>query len=170
MDFSQVKSLTIPEGEVTKITDSSGKVLWQKSLPKWHTIWTGRKAVKTIANNTITGAESNFVSTASGTGLSPRLRITFSFSRGQKYDTTDEFGYYVNSAKDTASEPSSPVEIEAVLGDDNAIILGYRQTAMYKFTAKALLTKTNDIANDRVNLNLEGKFNLSNAPDYYKVY
>ena len=53
MDFSQVKSLTIPEGEVTKITDSSGRVLWQKSLPKWHTIWEGSKAVKTAANNVI---------------------------------------------------------------------------------------------------------------------
>lgn len=30
IDFSQVKSLTIPEGEVMKITDSDGKVLWQK--------------------------------------------------------------------------------------------------------------------------------------------
>lgn len=122
------------------------------------------------ADNTITGAETNFVSTASGSGFSPRLRITFSFSRGQKYDTTDDFGYYVNSAKDTASEPSSPLEIEAVLSDDNAIILGYRQTAMYKFTAKALLTKTNDSANDRVNLNLEGKFNLSDPPYYYYIY
>lgn len=44
MDFSQVKSLTIPEGEVTKITDSSGNVLWQKnpvSPGSWHTIWEG---------------------------------------------------------------------------------------------------------------------------------
>ena len=27
IDLSQVKSLTIPEGEVTKITDADGKVL-----------------------------------------------------------------------------------------------------------------------------------------------
>lgn len=30
IDFSQVKSITIPEGEVTKITDADGNVLWQK--------------------------------------------------------------------------------------------------------------------------------------------
>lgn len=30
IDLSQVKSLTIPEGEVTKITDADGNVLWQK--------------------------------------------------------------------------------------------------------------------------------------------
>lgn len=29
MDFSEVKKLTIPEGEVAKITDASGNVLWQ---------------------------------------------------------------------------------------------------------------------------------------------
>lgn len=30
IDFSKVKSITIPEGEVTKITDADGNVLWQK--------------------------------------------------------------------------------------------------------------------------------------------
>ena len=30
IDFSQVKAITIPEGEVTKITDANGNVLWQK--------------------------------------------------------------------------------------------------------------------------------------------
>lgn len=30
IDFSQVKSITIPEGEVTKIIDADGNVLWQK--------------------------------------------------------------------------------------------------------------------------------------------
>ena len=28
IDFSQVKTLTIPEGSVTKITDSTGNILW----------------------------------------------------------------------------------------------------------------------------------------------
>lgn len=30
MDFSNIDSITIPEGNVTKITDASGRVLWQK--------------------------------------------------------------------------------------------------------------------------------------------
>ena len=46
IDFSQVKSLTIPEGEVTKITDSSGNVLWQKITKGWHTIWEGTLSAK----------------------------------------------------------------------------------------------------------------------------
>ena len=45
MDFTQVKSLTIPEGEVTKITDSSGSVLWQKITQEWHTVWEGEKKI-----------------------------------------------------------------------------------------------------------------------------
>ena len=28
IDFSQVKTITIPEGSVTKITDSTGNILW----------------------------------------------------------------------------------------------------------------------------------------------
>ena len=30
IDFSQVKTITIPEGSVTKITDSTGAVLWEE--------------------------------------------------------------------------------------------------------------------------------------------
>ena len=29
IDFSQVKTITIPEGSVTKITDPIGTILWQ---------------------------------------------------------------------------------------------------------------------------------------------
>lgn len=31
IDFSTLKSLTIPEGEVVKIADTSGNVLWEKA-------------------------------------------------------------------------------------------------------------------------------------------
>ena len=30
IDFSQVKTITIPEGSVTKITDPNGNILWQE--------------------------------------------------------------------------------------------------------------------------------------------
>lgn len=33
IDFSQVKTITIPEGSVTKITDSTGVVLWKQEEP-----------------------------------------------------------------------------------------------------------------------------------------
>ena len=45
IDFSQVKTITIPEGSVTKITDSAGAVLWQGA--SWHTIWEGNKKIST---------------------------------------------------------------------------------------------------------------------------
>ena len=43
IDFSQVKKITIPEGSVTKITDSNGNILWQSA--SWHTIWEGSKKI-----------------------------------------------------------------------------------------------------------------------------
>lgn len=36
IDFSQVKTITIPEGSVKKITDSNGNTLWQGV--GWHTV------------------------------------------------------------------------------------------------------------------------------------
>ena len=39
IDFSQVKTITIPEGSVTKITDSTGNILWQGV--GWHTVFEG---------------------------------------------------------------------------------------------------------------------------------
>ena len=43
IDFSQVKTITIPEGPVTKITDSTGNILWQGA--GWHTVWEGSQKI-----------------------------------------------------------------------------------------------------------------------------
>ena len=43
IDFSQVKTITIPEGSVKKITDSNGNTLWQGS--GWHTVWEGNQKI-----------------------------------------------------------------------------------------------------------------------------
>lgn len=48
IDFSQVKTITIPEGSVNKITDSNGNVLWQGA--GWHTVFEGSFS-KTINSN-----------------------------------------------------------------------------------------------------------------------
>ena len=48
IDFSQVKTITMPEGSVTKITDSNGNVLWQGA--GWHTVFEGSFS-KTINSN-----------------------------------------------------------------------------------------------------------------------
>ena len=52
IDFSQVKTITIPEGSVTKITDSTGVVLWKSA--GWHTIWEGDKTI-TATGTSISG-------------------------------------------------------------------------------------------------------------------
>ena len=49
IDFSKVKTITIPEGSVKKITDSNGVVLWKENLVGWHTIFEGFS--KTINSN-----------------------------------------------------------------------------------------------------------------------
>ena len=41
IDFSQVKTITIPEGSVTKITDSNGNILWKAQTEGWHTVFEG---------------------------------------------------------------------------------------------------------------------------------
>ena len=50
INFSQVKTITIPEGSVKKITDSTGVVLWKENLVGWHTIFEGNFS-KTINSN-----------------------------------------------------------------------------------------------------------------------
>ena len=72
MDFSQVKSLTIPEGEVTKITDSSGNVLWQKESGSWHTVWEGSEKIGYY------GTEDRFSFGTVTYSDSLKLRISFS--------------------------------------------------------------------------------------------
>ena len=39
IDFSQVKTITIPEGSVKKITDSNGNILWKAKTAEWHTTY-----------------------------------------------------------------------------------------------------------------------------------
>lgn len=86
IDFSQVTTITIPEGSVTKITDSNGNTLWQAGGQSegWHTLWEGDKTCSLTRNGTndpvISGTEQNFVQTVAGTGYTPKIRITFSYS------------------------------------------------------------------------------------------
>ena len=45
IDFSQVKTITIPEGSVTKITHSNGNILWKAKTAEWHTVWSGMQKI-----------------------------------------------------------------------------------------------------------------------------
>ena len=88
IDFSQVKTITIPEGSVTKITDSNGNILWKEQSAEWHTIWEGSKTCSVTKSGTndlvISGEERNLAQTVAGTGYKPKIRITFSYSINNK--------------------------------------------------------------------------------------
>ena len=101
MDFSQVKSLTIPEGEVTKITDSSGNVLWQKITQGWHTVFEGSKKIG------YGGQESKFV--FGNVPYSDALKLRISFSDMAAYPTGGDDGY----SNFTPSDQKSPVTYES---------------------------------------------------------
>ena len=118
IDFSQVKTITIPEGSVTKITDSNGNTLWQAGGQSegWHTIWEGNKTCSLTRSGTndpvISGTEQNFAQTVAGKGYTPKIRITFSYSNTNTDYNNWKNEFYVNGSNQTNT--SSPVTIEAV--------------------------------------------------------
>ena len=104
IDFSQVKTITIPEGSVTKITDSTGNILWQGAQSEgWHTIWEGSV---TSDNSTSEIAVAN-LNALSGTVT---LRVTWSCTAsGGSTETT----YYNNNGSTTTTiKPDSPFQFD----------------------------------------------------------
>ena len=100
IDFSQVKTITIPEGSVTKITDSNGNILWKKG-PSWHTVWEGNKKIG------YGGQTSRFVFATEP--YSDALKIRVSFSNLVAYST----GGDDQSVSYTPSNEKSPVTYES---------------------------------------------------------
>ena len=72
IDFSQVKTITIPEGPVKKITDSTGNVLWKAKTAEWHTVWSG---IQKIGYEGWTGNEYLFATEPYSDTL--QIRVTF---------------------------------------------------------------------------------------------
>ena len=118
IDFSQVNTITIPEGSVTKITDSAGNILWEGG--DWHTIWEGSKTCSVTKSGTndlvISGEERNLAQTVAGTGYKPKIRITFSYSNTNT-DHNKWFDRFIVNAR-YQDNASSPVTIEAVNDSD----------------------------------------------------
>lgn len=155
IDFSQVKTITIPEGSVTKITDSSGNTLWQSA--SWHTIWEGNKTI-TANDKSISGALNNFCQTAENTGNSPKIRITYTRLIGEA-DSPSVIKYFNNSTSDspnTTSKPTSPVTI--TLNSANTVyVLGVYSQTTHVGTDKVYLVKTNNGAS-RCYFSLKGEY------------
>lgn len=176
IDFTQVKNLTIPEGEVTKITDANGNVLWQKITQGWHTIWEGSKTCSTKKNGydiVFSSAEENFAQTAAGTGYEPKIRITFSYSS----NNTGDYGWrnkFIINDEWYSNPQSSPITIEAVRDSKNSIYIcaqccedsdsGY--SVVY-----AGLQKERDTENNRIIFHLRGSAssNTTSYPGYFTI-
>ena len=115
IDFSQVKTITIPEGSVTKITDSTGNTLWQGV--GWHTIWEGN----------VTNWDSNTRITLSNLTGIVKLRVTWSFSISgddSSYTTT----YFNNNGYNpTTDKPDSPFQFDLNADSYRGYIIGVRR-------------------------------------------
>ena len=103
IDFSQVKSLTIPEGEVTKITDSSGNVLWQKITKGWHTVFEGNFS-KTL--NSSSGRPIISICTLTTCDAPLKLRITGSINTDM-YNARVKFNWLGESEQDQSLDSST---------------------------------------------------------------
>ena len=104
IDFSQVKTITIPEGSVKKITDSTGNILWQGAQSEgWHTIWEG----SVTSNNSSSEIEVANLNALSGTVT---LRVTWSCTASGGNMTTT---YYNNNGSTTTTiKPDSPFQFD----------------------------------------------------------
>ena len=140
IDFSQVKTITIPEGSVTKITDSTGNILWKLApTAEWHTIWEGSKTCYATDAST-SGVAINFAQTAIGTGYTPKLRITFSLTVVDSSSSSNKglIRYYINSNSGTTA-PISPLIVDALNEPSSTTVLlgGYIYYENYRYNIYA---------------------------------
>lgn len=112
IDFSQVKTITIPEGSVKKITDSNGNTLWQGS--GWHTVWEGSQK---IGYRGWTGKEYLFATEP----YSSALKIRVSFSSLYAWKSSGDDGYYSY----TPSNQKSPVTYNSINSNTTNLVEAY---------------------------------------------
>ena len=158
IDFSQVKAITIPEGSVKKITDSTGAVLWEAKTAGWHTVWEGNKTI-TAHSQSIVGELNNFCQTAENTGNSPKIRITYTRLIGET-GSPSVIKYFNNCTSsilpNTTSKPESPVTI-TLDSADTVYVLGVYSQTTYVGANMVYLVKTNN-GTSRCYLSLKGNY------------
>ena len=172
IDFSQVKTITIPEGSVTKITDSTGNILWQGVQSEgWHTIWEGNKTCSiTKSGNTapvVSGEVLNLAQTAPGTGYKPKIRITFSHSNTNTDYNNWKDKFIVNGK--TPTTISSPLTIDAV-GDLSFfktynVLFVMCGSSDNKVSLGVGLKKTRDTENNSIIFSLEKLTSVASGAD-----
>ena len=119
IDFSKVKTITIPEGSVKKITDSNGNILWKEKSAEWHTIWEGNKKIGYGGYN---GSEFLFATEPYSETL--KLRISFYGLNAYNPSSGDE-GY----SDYTPSDEKSPVTYENFSSNNTELVGAYRRNS-----------------------------------------
>ena len=155
IDFNQVKTVTIPEGPVCEITDSTGNILWEGV--GWHTIWEGNKTCSFSAIGTdapvLEGAEDNFAQTKSGTGYTPKIRISCLDSRFDTGTTSFAFGSIINGSWKDADVPFI-VNIDTVDNSADPVVIcapAYHRYINLDYAyAYAGIRKRRDTENNRI--------------------
>ena len=168
IDFSQVKTITIPEGSVKKITDSTGNILWQGVQSEgWHTIWEGNETCSLTKNGNnnpaAIGVVPNLAQTVAGTGYKPKIRITFSYSNTNTDYNNWKDKFIVNGKTQTTI--SSPLTIDAV-GDLSFVKVFNILSVMCgssdnKVSLGVILKKTRDTENNNISFSLDKTANGS---------
>lgn len=124
----------------------------------WHTLWSGSKTISYNSSNTLSGTSSNFAYSATDTGTSPKIRVTFSISTTGS-SSVAKFYYYNNSTSKTSTKPSSPLTINSASSTN---VLGVRaeDTSSSTWYKEVKLTRTT--GSGRVSFSLAGS--QSNGP------
>ena len=129
--------------------------MWQSA--SWHTIWEGKKTITTSYKD-ISGTSDNFVSTVSGTGNAPRIRVTFTNLSGEA-SSPSVIKYFKNTTNEggnTTTKPKSPMDV-TLNSADTVYVLGVHAQTTPVGTDIVYLVKTNN-GTSRCYLSLKGKY------------
>ena len=127
INFSQVKTITIPEGSVKKITDSNGNILWKAQTAEWRTVWSG---IQKIGYEGYTGSEFLFATEP----FSETLQIRVTFGNFYTWKPDGDEGYYQhepNNSPVTYTNASFNVNTKTLV---NASITNSTRNARYSAT------------------------------------
>ena len=151
IDFSQVKTITIPEGSVKKITDSNGNILWQGS--GWHTVWEGNQK---IGYGGWTGSEYLFATEH----YSNALKIRVSFSSLYAWMNSGDDGSYTY----IPSDQKSPVTYKSFSSNQTTLV----ESSVWNSSRNARYSAY--LYYDKNNGKIYGNTSENNAGGYARAY
>ena len=155
IDFSQVKTIMIPEGSVKKITDSTGNILWKEQSAGWRTVWEGSQK---IGYGGWTGREYLFANVPYSNEL--KIRISFSDLYTWKNSGDDGYDSYIPSNK---KSPATYTSIEINSDTKTLVIAGVTNSTREEYY-KAVLSYT------KKNGKIYGRTYYKNSSDYARAY